>query len=222
MRNTNQEGEHGTMRLTNTIKYTIKHNGFDKITNKYRCKKYMLSAYGVVFKNSAKIDNEISKIIQNNYIIDNYEYTGKEMEKMSEQFNINEYKRLRRCKARVEQLVNMGECLFLTFTFNNDYYKDTNQDTRRRYAYRTLKKLNCPFIANQDFGKLNGRHHIHALVNTDKVAPTIWKYGNIDFERVSKDPQKVGEYIGKLTEHTLKETTKNNRIMYSRLVAWNE
>lgn len=210
------------MKLTNAIKYTIKHNHIDKIANQYRCKEYMLSQYGVVFKNSAKIDKARENIKPRSYMIEGDTYNGKEMLSMSERFNLNEYKRLRRCKTRVQQLCENGTCLFITLTFKNEYYNETNQDTRRRYAYRCLKALKAPYIANQDFGKDNGRHHIHALVNIDHVEPTIWKYGNIDFEKVRNDPKKVSDYIGKLTEHTLKATTKNCRVMYSRNIEWNE
>lgn len=209
------------MKLTNKTKYVIKHEHIDKIASMNRCYEYMLKTNGVYINNYKYIENQYIDILFNKYNIDNYEiFSGYQILKMASQFNLNEYKRKARCYARVDQLLNAGKCIFITFTFSNDYYKSTSQETRRKYVYRCLKEMNVPFIANQDFGKLNGRHHIHALILADNINLKLWKYGNLDAERVWQNNEKVGEYISKLTEHTLKETTKNNRIMYSRNYEW--
>lgn len=132
------------------------------------------------------------------------------------------YERTKRLKQRIENMLLNGNCLFLTLTFNDDALSNTDAKQRRVAVSRYLKQFNCPYVANIDFGKENGREHYHAVINTDKIEFASWrKYGNINAERVrnrdlTSDKTKLAKYICKLSNHAIKETTKRSSLIYSR------
>ena len=129
--------------------------------------------------------------------------------------------RVSRLKKRVSKMLNSGQCIFLTFTFIDGALENLSSQTRKDYVRRFLNSLNCPYVGNIDFGKLNHREHYHALVQCDYVPYTFWLYGNLDGTKVrigadDTDIAKISRYIAKLTNHAIKETTKNSYILYSR------
>lgn len=144
-------------------------------------------------------------------------------EEWKEAYRVNDasYHRTKRLKERIKTMITSGSCIFLTLTFRNDVLESTSQETRKRYIKRALKTMSDKYIANIDYGKKNEREHYHAIVLADRVDHTLWKYGNIDFERVrieqEDSPVKIAKYITKLTNHAIKETVKQNRLIYSRL-----
>ena len=121
-----------------------------------------------------------------------------------------------RLKKRITKYLSMGQCLFLTFTFNDMCLNNTNEQTRRKYVRRWLKEYSSYYVANIDFGSRNEREHYHALICVDRVDPTTWNNGTINVKRVkpTSDGKALAKYISKLTNHAIKETTKRYAIIY--------
>lgn len=133
------------------------------------------------------------------------------------------YKRLKRLRSKVSDILTSGEALFLTLTFTDDVLKNTTEKQRRVAVSRYLKTYQTKYVANIDFGAKNHREHYHALILTPKVERLGWcKYGAINFEKIRlrtdlrTDEVKLSKYINKLTYHAIKETTKRSAILYSR------
>lgn len=124
-----------------------------------------------------------------------------------------------------------GKIAFVTFTFSDETLNRTSDDTRRQKVRRTLKKVSSVYIANIDFGKERDREHYHALLSYDgfesvlaltKAIKALWgEYGFIKVERVGNketDKKRLGKYLIKLGLHSMKDTTKAHRLIYSRKV----
>ena len=110
-----------------------------------------------------------------------------------------------------------NNCLFLTLTFTDDVLNSTSFDTRKKYVLRFLNNLKCAYVGNVDYGSQNGREHYHCVVSIDNVSCNDWLYGAINFKRIiNKNSLALAKYVAKLTNHALKETTNNSRIIYSR------
>lgn len=133
--------------------------------------------------------------------------------------NNSHYKRSNRLRERIASYLKMGNCLFLTLTFNETTLSNTNAETRKKYVKRYLKSVSDYYVANIDFGSKNDREHYHAVVLGDKVNYSLWHHlGAIKGEHIRCDKLsgvKLGKYISKLTNHAIKETTKRNAIIYS-------
>lgn len=126
-------------------------------------------------------------------------------------------KRSGRLRKRIEDMIVSSDCIFLTLTFIDDVFIKTSLVTRHRYVVRFLKSLNCDYVANIDFGSKNGREHYHALVNCSLVDCKSWFYGAVNFKRVvNNNALALAKYISKLTNHAIKDSTQNARIIYSR------
>lgn len=134
-------------------------------------------------------------------------------------------KRVQRLKDRIQSMLLSGQCIFLTLTFTDDILNNTNALTRRKYVRRYLKLVSKSYVANIDFGSKKEREHYHALVFGDNINYSNWhKIGAIKGERVrfNKDSDnnstntKLAKYISKLTNHSIKETTHNSYIIYSK------
>ena len=126
-------------------------------------------------------------------------------------------KRVQRLKHRIASYIKQGPCLFLTLTFTDEVLQSTTEDTRRQYVRRFLSKYG-DFVANIDYGEENGREHYHAVLRTDKrVDYTDWQGGNCDGKKIyNENDTALAKYICKLTNHAIKTTTKQCRILYSR------
>lgn len=135
----------------------------------------------------------------------------------------NFYKRKSNLYKRVTKLLDDHNCLFLTLTFTNEYLNEyfTNQDrdyvSLKAIVRKWLKNFHTDYICNIDFGKQNERVHFHCLIALDYIEYDSWHYGNMDFKKVVNcDSKAIGSYILKLTNHAIKNSTKENRVMYSR------
>ncbi len=142
-------------------------------------------------------------------------------ELFKEAYKINQasYKRRNRLEKKISQWLSETTCIFLTLTFKDEIFSRTSEATRRQYVRRALQKASDRFIANIDYGAKNQREHYHAIVVCEDVNRDIWsKYGNINFERIkaTSDSNKLAKYICKLTNHAIKETTRQNRVIYSK------
>lgn len=130
--------------------------------------------------------------------------------------------RVRRLKERIKNMLNKGQCIFLTLTFNDTTLSNTTDKERRIAVVRYLKSFKTEYVANIDFGKENHREHYHALILADKINYKKWnKYGNINGKKIrlrdiDNVKTKLAKYIAKLTNHAIKETTKRSALIYSR------
>lgn len=133
--------------------------------------------------------------------------------------NESRYRRAKKVRDKITDLVLNNGAVFVTLTFNDDTLSKTTQETRRRLVQRYLKRNCLKYVANVDFGALNGREHYHALVSNDIVFDSWYKYGAIDVERVrptDDSPKRISKYITKLTNHALKVEGLQPRLIYSR------
>ena len=139
----------------------------------------------------------------------------------AERVNNAKYERVKRLKRRISKMLDKP-CLFLTLTFSDSKIdlNNTKRETRKKYVQRFLNGLGANYVANIDFGEKNGREHYHALVQLSEIDPLAWSYGALNLQRVRSDVDsdvKLAKYIAKLTNHAIKESVYNNRIMYSRI-----
>ena len=109
------------------------------------------------------------------------------------------------------------DCIFLTLTFTDDVLRSTSSDTRRRYIVKFLSQFKSPCIANKDYGKENGREHYHAIIQLSYIDYSMYDYGAINGERIvvgEYTDVRVAKYISKLTNHAIKDTTRQSRLIY--------
>ena len=140
----------------------------------------------------------------------------------SEALKINkaDLNRAVRLKKRIKKYLNLGSCLFLTLTFNDNTLSNTSEDTRRQYVRKWLKSMSSYYVANIDYGKKNGREHYHAVIRLDDITKEdekLWnRYGflGVRYIRSTEDYKALGKYIAKLTNHAIKNTTKRSAVIY--------
>lgn len=174
---------------------------------------FILTTYGVDYNNSC-MSIDVANDIYYHLSTNNYD-EWHECEKI---YNAD-YKRTARLKRKISDMLLNNNCIFLTLTFTDRVLSNTSDATRRRYVTRVLKDMSSDYVANIDFGLKNGREHYHAIVVSNSVDHSIWKYGNLDFRRCccgDNDIIRMSKYINKLTNHAIKKTTKRNAIIYSR------
>lgn len=123
-----------------------------------------------------------------------------------------------RLRSRIELMLNLGECIFLTFTFTDRSLAVYSTDYLRLCVKRFLNLYSSLYIANVDYGKENGRIHFHAIALASHVHLKSWKFGALNAERIhtSEDSLCLARYVGKLANHSVKESTRREFIMYSR------
>ena len=140
--------------------------------------------------------------------------------KEASRINHASIERVARLKKRISKMLLSGDCLFLTLTFTDAYLSKTTAEVRRRQVRRYLASLGCRYVANIDYGKKNQREHYHAVAQISRIDPFSYKFGAINFEKIKiseEDTARVAKYISKLTNHAIKETTKQCRLIYSKL-----
>lgn len=139
-----------------------------------------------------------------------------------ERIGNSSYQRIKRLKTRIKTLLNEGQCLFLTLTFNDLTIFTTTERERKDLVMKFLKQTeNNGFIANIDYGATNEREHYHAVLCAEKVDYTKWhNYGAIKGQKVAlrkKTETKLARYIDKLALHSLKDSTNKNRLLYGKI-----
>lgn len=134
-----------------------------------------------------------------------------------------DFQRNTRLKNRIRDFLQIGNCIFLTLTFRDDVLEKTSEKTRRLYVTQCLKACSKYYIANIDYGDHTQREHYHAIVVSDLFELDSWEYGFSFAKRIieSSNPLVLAKYVSKLTNHAIKETTRRNHIIYSR-VPWEE
>lgn len=123
-----------------------------------------------------------------------------------------------RLRSRIELMLNLGECIFLTFTFTDNSLSKYNTDYLRLCVKRFLNLYSSLYVANVDYGKENGRIHFHAVALTGHVNFKCWKFGALNAQRIhsTEDSLCLARYVSKLANHSLKESTHRESIIYSR------
>lgn len=210
-------------KLRKNIDYSLKaraiEEGFDKLErhisrtewNYYKASCNFIDTGEEIPKN---LENE-----HNNCILLRKNLANNELFKEAKKINHASYEKRNRLEKRIAFWLSNYTCIFLTLTFKPDTLENTSRDTRRKYVTRALKQMSDKYIANIDFGAKNEREHYHAIVVADNVSRDIWKdYGAINFERIKQtsDSVKLAKYVVKLTNHAIKETVQQNRVIYSK------
>lgn len=134
-------------------------------------------------------------------------------------------KKTSRLRKRINRLFMYDNLFFLTFTFDDRKLKKKDvskvkQETLRKYVNRWLNTYSIDYVGNVDFGSKNGRIHFHCIVATDfkKVDGNTWCYGALNIKKINnKNDKDLATYINKLCSHSLKESTKNQYLLYPRL-----
>lgn len=129
------------------------------------------------------------------------------------------YMKNKRIEDRIRKYLLIGNCYFMTFTFTNKVLESTSKNTRRLYISRYLKKHFKHYIANIDYGTQTEREHYHAIICNPTNTFLNWDYGFFNYKLIGNctdDLKKLSKYLTKLKNHTKKDSTKNEKIIYSR------
>jgi len=174
-------------------------------------KNYDLQSSNTDFLTSLDNDEQYAKAL--------WQY-GLDFIKEARRINKASYKRTTRLRSRIKEYMAKGQCLFLTLTFTDDTLNRTNEATRKKYVKNYLKSVSDYYVANIDYGGKKGREHYHAVVVAETINYSAWHtYGAIKGEKVRLNDDSVArlpKYINKLTNHAIKDTTKQVNIIYSR------
>lgn len=142
-----------------------------------------------------------------------------------ERLNQNRYQRIKRLQHRISKILrgfpmeDGSTAVFLTFTFDDDALHNVQAKYRRNAVTRWLKEHSVDYVANIDFGKVNGREHFHAVAYFDSVQDlTSWKYGALNCKKVppTDEGKALSKYVAKLGAHAVKDSTKRSALIYSR------
>lgn len=115
----------------------------------------------------------------------------------------------RRYNAKLRDMVeSYDELYFVTLTFTDEVLSSTSEETQHRYARRWLTDNCRDYLANEDFGKKNGRRHYHAVI-AKKEAVEPWKYGFYKIKPI-REPQDVDRY--RLSSYMLKLTNHAGKL----------
>lgn len=172
-------------------------------------KTYLNSLDGII------TDNEL----ENSYFDLLLEYDYKDIQE-ARKINKASYNRFKRLKDKIQHFLSLGRCIFVTLTFRDDILNITNFETRRKYVTRYLKSISDYYIANVDFGTSTDREHYHAIILKDFISDK-WEYGFTWFEIIhcnGYSSDNISDYVTKLTNHSIKETTKRYSLIYSRVL----
>lgn len=113
---------------------------------------------------------------------------------------------------------------FITFTFDDKHLKLCDR-SRKDLIKNSLKDFDedLYYIINVDYGKKNERLHYHAIIGTDcnldiktflqlRYPCIVWCEKIILNQDTFKS---LPKYINKLSNHAIKSTTRNSRILYN-------
>lgn len=139
-------------------------------------------------------------------------------------FNNSYYQKTKRLKNRIEKLFSYDNLFFVTFTFDDKKLrkKDLSKYTQpylRKKVTLWLKDNSIDYVGNIDFGGKKGRLHFHCIVASDKlrIDRKSWLYGALNVKRiVTKQSGSLSIYLNKLCSHALKESTKNQYLIYPK------
>ena len=133
------------------------------------------------------------------------------------------YQKCSRIKKRFVYLLTRFDYIwFITFTFDNYYINKTDR-TKRDLMKSVLNTHDFKYMLNIDYGKKTEREHYHCILATNidfNVNQYIQSHYPchclaIQCKKGKKDFVRLSKYINKLTNHCLKATTKNRRMLYN-------
>lgn len=135
------------------------------------------------------------------------------------------YQKVSRIKKRFIYLLARYKYLyFCTFTFD-DYYINLCDRTRKDLIKSSLYSFSSDikYICNIDYGKSTERLHYHCIVATNDNKSLTNHLNNVypcfsyteEIRTSKEDLKRISKYINKLSNHAIKETTKNSRILYN-------
>lgn len=136
------------------------------------------------------------------------------------QYLNNHYKRNNRLKIRIERLLKYDKPIFGTLTFNDSTLENTTEEQRHRIVKDFLGSNCLEYVANIDYGKKREREHYH-FISDSKIDPKKWISKGLGackfvFIRENSLPLRLAKYLNKFINHSIKKTTKNHKIIYSR------
>lgn len=134
------------------------------------------------------------------------------------------YMKVSRVKKKLVYLMSRFDYIwFCTFTFDN-YYIDKCDRTKRDLIKKVLGLVSDNhYILNVDYGSKTEREHYHCIIGTNY---------NLDLNKLFQenypcfcsalkvrctedDYKRLSKYINKLSNHCIKDSTKNKRIIYN-------
>ena len=134
------------------------------------------------------------------------------------------YMKVSRVKKRVVYLMARFKYVwFCTFTFDN-YYINKCDRTKRDLIKNTLSLISdVHYILNVDYGSKTEREHYHCILGTNYILDVNQifqeKYpcfcSALKVRSTEDDYNRLSKYINKLSNHCIKESTKNKRIIYN-------
>lgn len=135
------------------------------------------------------------------------------------------YCKVSRIKKRLVYLLTYTKYhYFVTFTFDNNIINKCDR-TKRDLIKNTLNNFSADilYILNVDYGSQTEREHYHCIVGTNDdndfnsyLKLTYPCFSHCQHIRLnSNDIKKVSKYINKLSNHCIKDSTKNKRIVYN-------
>lgn len=120
------------------------------------------------------------------------------------------------------------DAYFLTFTFNNKTLSNTTEQTRLRAVKKYLNEQASEYILNRDYGTENNREHYHAIAKPKyKIfIAKNYKYGFLKIRclySIKQFKATMKETTAeRLYKHAIKESVKDNKIIYSRKLKTNK
>ena len=156
------------------------------------------------------LDNSLLSIDEINDLELNKKYTRLDISNARKLVN-NYFNRLYRIKKCVSSLLE-EECCFVTFTISDEYINNSLPYLRRKLV-EVLNNFGCSYIGNVDYGSSNDRLHFHILIQCFNFDESLWRYGFVGVRKVYNKSKNISRYISKLSNHTIKTTTKNIRII---------
>lgn len=135
------------------------------------------------------------------------------------------YMKVSRIKKRLIYLLTRYDFIyFVTFTFDDQLINRCDR-TKRDLIKSSLLSFdsNIKFILNVDYGKKTEREHYHCIVATNNnfslsihLKNTYPCFTKTELcNKKSSDLKRLSKYINKLTNHALKDSTKNKRIYFN-------
>lgn len=146
-----------------------------------------------------------------------------EKNKKYESILCSRYNKISRIKRRlIYLLTNFDYIWFITFTFD-DYYINKCDRTKRDLIKSSLFGYDFKYILNVDYGSKTEREHYHCILatnynfNLDDHIKNVYPCfsSSILCNSSLNDYKRLSKYINKLTNHCIKDTTKNKRIYFN-------
>lgn len=135
------------------------------------------------------------------------------------------YMKVSRIKKRLIYLLTRYDFIyFVTFTFDDKLINRCDR-TKRDLIKSSLLSFDkdIKFILNIDYGKKTEREHYHCIVATNNNSSLTFHLKNTYpcftktelCNKKGSDLKRLSKYINKLTNHSLKSSTKNKRIFFN-------